>query len=318
MLLDRPKPQLVLTSMPWKLLLVALSAVVCAHAFRGVTVQASLGRAPSLVAQRLPWTRAMQGVHAESAGMSAGTLREQPVTASHTSKKLWQLARTGGAMLLGSAALARKVRASGAVAGGSIVAGASGTPFRPEQSALLWLCLSTISAVLHAAESAMTKISPWKVQQFAEEEGPGSPFATLSVNLTRLLSTILLVTTACSIYSTALFVSTVMSVFPALPLSAVTALLTAITLFFGELLPKALAVSNSEMVARRTVPLLSRVAVLLRPATAAFTTASDFVLAFCGLRSTEDTSVSEDMLRRAINEAVKSKEDGIEGLEGRM
>ena len=84
----------------------------------------------------------------------------------------------------------------------------------PVQGALLWLVLFSLSAILHGAESAITKISPWKVKQFAEEEGKGSPFSTLSANITRLLSTILVTTTACSIYSTALFVETATRIFP--------------------------------------------------------------------------------------------------------
>jgi hypothetical protein len=132
----------------------------------------------------------------------------------------------------------------------SVSDGVTKSPFTPLQGGLLWLLMFTVSAMLHSAESAITKISPWKVKEFAEEEGEGSPFATLSANITRLLSTILLTTTACSIYSTALFVTTLTELFPSMSLGAITAALTAVTLFFGELLPKALAVANSETVAR--------------------------------------------------------------------
>ena len=51
--------------------------------------------------------------------------------------------------------------------------------------------------------------------------------------------------------STALFVATATEYFPSASLGLITAVLTAFTLFFGELLPKALAVSNSELVARK-------------------------------------------------------------------
>ena len=51
--------------------------------------------------------------------------------------------------------------------------------------------------------------------------------------------------------STALFVATATEYFPSVSLGLITAVLTAFTLFFGELLPKALAVSNSELVARK-------------------------------------------------------------------
>ena len=95
----------------------------------------------------------------------------------------------------------------------------------PLQSLLAWFLLFTLSAVMHSAESAITKISPWKVQQFVEEEGSSSPFSTLSKDITRLLITILLTTTACSIYSTALFVATISQLFPNCSLGFITAAL---------------------------------------------------------------------------------------------
>ena len=166
----------------------------------------------------------------------------------------------------------------------------------------------------------MTKISPWKVQEFADEEGPQSPFATLSSNLTQLLSTILLITTACSIYSTALFVATASEIFPNASLGLITAALTAVTLFFGELLPKALAVSNSELVARKTVPAISRLATVLFPITSVVTFGSDLVLRLAGMRSSKEgkeDDVSEDMLRMVVDEAQRS-DTGIDTGEGRM
>ena len=123
----------------------------------------------------------------------------------------------------------------------------------PLQLLTIWALLFVLSASFHSAESAITKISPWKVQQFAEEEGQRSPFATLSRSeeLTRLLSTIVLTTTACSIYSTALFVTAVAQLLPNLSLGSITAMLTIISLLLGEVFPKALAVGNSELGARK-------------------------------------------------------------------
>jgi len=96
-----------------------------------------------------------------------------------------------------------------------------------------------------------------------------------------------------------------------------TAGLTAFTLFFEELVPKALAVSNSELVARKLVPIISRMSSALLPITSAVTVLNDFVLGVVGLRSKEDQSVSEDMLRMVVDEAQRSDE-GIETEEGRM
>jgi len=214
---------------------------------------------------------------------------------------------------LGMFTLLRRV----ATASVPIAAPGGKSSFSPSQGVGVWLFLFLLSAVMHSAESAITKISPWKVQQFAEEEGEGSPFATLSTNLTRLLSTILLTTTACSIYSTALFVTTATEIFPHASLGVITAALTCVTLFFGEILPKALAVNNSELVARMCVPALSKLAFYMSPITAFVTFFSNLVLKLSGLRSSEDKAVSEDMLRMVVDEAVQSSE-GIETSEGRM
>ena len=89
----------------------------------------------------------------------------------------------------------RKVFASGAISGEVVKSNLT-----PIQGVSIWGALFLLSASLHSAESAITKISPWKVQEFVDEEGPGSPFATLSAKTTTLLSTILVTTTACSIY----------------------------------------------------------------------------------------------------------------------
>lgn len=184
------------------------------------------------------------------------------------------------------------------------------------QGMLLWVVLFSISSILYASESAITKISPWKVQEFAEEEGPDSPFGQLLGNLNNLLITILLITTGCSIYSTALFVESAAELFPTFSLGLITATLTFITVFIGELLPKALAVSNSELVARAVVPTLSRCAKILSPLTILMNYFSIFVLRLMGMRSKEDTNVSEDMLRMVVDEAQRSA--GIETGEGKM
>lgn len=75
--------------------------------------------------------------------------------------------------------------------------------------------------------------------------------------------------------------------------------------------------SNSELVARKLVPIISRMSSALLPITSAVTVLNDFVLGVVGLRSKEDQSVSEDMLRMVVDEAQRSDE-GIETEEGRM
>jgi CBS domain containing-hemolysin-like protein len=220
---------------------------------------------------------------------------------------------TGGSVLVD----ALKQVVPSVTAGGSNQVTSLSSPASPLQAIVIWLSLSALTAVLTCTECAITKISPWKMQEFAEEEGPQSPFATLSQNLTSMLITIMLFTTATSIYKTALIVATLERLFPRLSLALITAALTAFTLFFEELVPTSVAVANSELIARKFVPLLSRVSAALRPLTAAITWLNDWALRVAGLRATEDASVSEDMLRRVVDEAERS-EEGIESEEGRM
>lgn len=204
-------------------------------------------------------------------------------------------------------------------AGSSVMLSASTPATNPWRGLALWAALFMLSAGMHSAECAITKISPWKVKQVAKDEGPASPFALLSRSreMTSLLIAILLATTAMSIYSTALFVASASALLPHYSLGAITAALTAITMFAGELLPKALAVSNSEVVVRKAVPLVAKLAAVLSPLTAGITVLSDLVLRLLGMRSEEDRSVSEDMLRLVVDQAARSAE-GIGSGEGRM
>lgn len=54
-------------------------------------------------------------------------------------------------------------------------------------------------------------------------------------------------------------------------LAYATAALTVTTLFFGELLPKALGVNNAEVVARRVLPIIIVLSVVLNPVAKTFT-----------------------------------------------
>jgi len=122
-----------------------------------------------------------------------------------------------------------------AIASESLVLSPNANPkLNPLHGLLIWVILFMISAIMHCAESSITKISPYKVQEFAEQEGPTSPFATLHQNLTRLLITMLLTTTACSIYSTALFVTSLSALFPRVHLGVITVTLTILRNYYQK------------------------------------------------------------------------------------
>ena len=97
--------------------------------------------------------------------------------------------------------------------GGSIGSAKPALPMKREEiisSISLFSFLFLSLALLHAAEIAITTLYPWKVREFAEEEekmmmnGSGSGkkgvFKILNEDITRVLTTILVTSTACSIY----------------------------------------------------------------------------------------------------------------------
>ncbi len=182
---------------------------------------------------------------------------------------------------------------------------------------VLWALLFTATSALHTAELAFTKISPWKLKEFAEDEGESSPFAALSRNDHKMHTAVVLATTALSTYSTALFVALLSDIFPNLSLGYISASLAGVTLLFGELVPKALAMSNPEFVVRKCAKPISYLAGLLQPLSAIITLFSNVVLKMFGLRS-EEEHISEDMLRMMVAEAARDPKLGIESREGRM
>jgi hypothetical protein len=89
-------------------------------------------------------------------------------------------------------------------------AGGSKAPVAPMKreeifaSVSLFLVLFMGLSMLHAAEIAITTLYPWKVKEFAEEEeklgNKKGVFKTLNADITRVLTTILVTSTASSIY----------------------------------------------------------------------------------------------------------------------
>ena len=205
-----------------------------------------------------------------------------------------------------------------AIGGGAAGKAAAGQGFGaiPPVKFAVWLTLFVASAAFHSAETAITTLYPWKVREFAEEEGPGSPFSVLSKDITRVLTTILLTTTACTIYSAALFTSMATVVLGQKGIAVATVVLTIITVFFGELLPKALGVSSAERVARRLVPPISALATVMAPLGMLLSTMASGTLRLLGFKNTAEGSVSEEELRLIVSGARQS--GGIESEEGAM
>lgn len=172
----------------------------------------------------------------------------------------------------------------------------------PTQAILLWSTLTILSITLAATETAITKLSLWKIREIAEEEGPQSAFVTLPVQISSIRIAILLFTTAASIYKTPLIMGTALSLFPTSQIF-ITTLLTMFQLFFEELVPTSVAVANPKRVAQLFLPMVSRLSRLVSPITTSINNVNDFVVNYFGFSNTEDESVSSDMLRSVTEQA---------------
>lgn len=179
----------------------------------------------------------------------------------------------------------------------------------------IWLGIFTSLALLHAAEIAITTLYPWKVREFAEEEEkqqPGSgkkrrgTFQALNEDITRVLTTILVTSTACSIYATTLFTHLADHIFGTYAEKWSAIILTAVTLFFVELLPKNIGVINAERVARLMVPPINVLASVVGPFGFALSTLAKTTLRLFGVRTKETSGVSDSELRLIVTGARDS------------
>ena len=121
--------------------------------------------------------------------------------------------------------------------------------------------------------------------------------------------------TTFSIYATTIFARLASTFFPKGEKWAALCL-TVLTLFFVELLPKNVGVSNAELVARRMVPPINTVATLVSPFGIALTWLSKRALLLFGLKTKSISEVSEEELRLIVSGARES--GSIESTEGDM
>lgn len=171
-------------------------------------------------------------------------------------------------------------------------------------------------ALLHAAEIAITTLYPWKVREFAEEEekqrgssgdgGKRGTFTALNEDITRILTAILVTSTACSIYATTLFTHLADHIFGTYAEKWSAVFLTAVTLFFVELLPKNIGVINAERVARLMVPPINVMARIVGPFGFALSYLAKATLRLFGIHAKDTSGVSDSELRLIVTGARDS------------
>lgn len=132
----------------------------------------------------------------------------------------------------------------------------------------------------------------------------------------RVLTTILVTSTTCSIYATTVFSKLAASSFSPPFQRYAPALLTLLTLFFVELLPKSVGVSNAELVARKCVAPLMVLGRVVAPLGLLLNFLARKVLGLFGLKPKSISEVSEEELRLIVSGASDS--GSIESTEGEM
>lgn len=198
-------------------------------------------------------------------------------------------------------------------------------PMKKEEiisSMSLFAFLFLLLALLHAAEIAITTLYPWKVREFAEEEEKTNSnargvFKILNEDITRVLTTILVTSTACSIYATTIFTHVTASVFGARGETWGAVALTTITLFFVELVPKSIGVTNAERVARLMVPPINILSTIISPIGNGLSWVSKQLLFLFGLQGNGGgAGVSDSELRLIV---MGARDSGtIDHSEGEM
>jgi len=177
-----------------------------------------------------------------------------------------------------------------------------------------FVILFTILALLHAVEIAITTLYPWKVRDFAEEERDASTgkkrkgtFTILNEDIQRVLITILVTGTTCSIYATTIFSDFMGAAFGVQGEKYVPIVLTSLTLFFVELLPKSVGVYAAEKVARLIVPPLNLLANIVSPVGQTLSYFSKSFLKLFGMKVSDDANaVSDSELRLIVTGARDS------------
>lgn len=192
------------------------------------------------------------------------------------------------------------------VAGGAEAISVPTEAARSRAPLMFAVAMFVVGAALVAAETAITTLWPWKVRELAEKEGETSPFAVLDADLTRFLTTTAIATTASTVFSTAIATELFSDAFGAARVAYFTSAITVFFLFFGEILPKALAVRSPAGVARVMVPAISVMSRVVYPLGRLLASISAMILRALRVPSESDAAVSEEELRLIVAGADRS------------
>ena len=150
----------------------------------------------------------------------------------------------------------------------------------------------------------------YTVREIAEEEQKQGKkrgiFTILNEDITRVLTTILVASTACSIFATTLFTHLVATLFGTRGERYGAIALTVLTLYFVELLPKSLGVVNAEVVARLTIPPINILSTIVSPVGITLSFLAKRTLQLLGVNDKKGSGVSDSQLRLIVTGARDS------------
>eukprot|EP00531_Pseudo-nitzschia_arenysensis_P009433 CAMPEP_0116139364 /NCGR_PEP_ID=MMETSP0329-20121206/13276_1 /TAXON_ID=697910 /ORGANISM="Pseudo-nitzschia arenysensis, Strain B593" /LENGTH=762 /DNA_ID=CAMNT_0003634409 /DNA_START=75 /DNA_END=2364 /DNA_ORIENTATION=+ len=203
-----------------------------------------------------------------------------------------------------SVAISLLVRPTVALAMGAMGGGGSGAPRAPlaknEQLSLFGLFFG-----LFGTEIAITTLYPWKVKEFAEEEeklGKRGTFKILNEDITRVLTTILVASTTCSIFATTVFTHLVAGVFGSNGEKYGALALTILRRAFA----KSIGVTNAESVARIMVPPINIMTTFVSPIGVSLSWLSKKTLSLIGIKGNQNSGITDSQLRLIVTGARDS------------
>eukprot|EP00252_Welwitschia_mirabilis_P022246 TRINITY_DN5976_c0_g2_i1.p1 TRINITY_DN5976_c0_g2~~TRINITY_DN5976_c0_g2_i1.p1 ORF type:complete len:762 (+),score=150.73 TRINITY_DN5976_c0_g2_i1:161-2446(+) len=171
---------------------------------------------------------------------------------------------------------------------------------------LIIAALLGMSAFFSMAETSITTLWPWKVQELAEKEPEDGVFRLLRQDVTRFLTTILIGTTVVNIGATALVTEAATTLFGEAGISAATGVMTVVVLLLTEITPKSIAVHNATEVARFVVRPVAWLSVVLYPVGRIVTALSMGLLKILGLKNKSEHLVTEEELKLMLRGAELS------------
>lgn len=185
----------------------------------------------------------------------------------------------------------------------------------------LWAVLFSIASLFAGAETAVTALPQWKAKQLADDEGEGSLFRLLESDPQKILEPLLIGMTFCTIFHSSLATEVAIGLFGTRGVGYATFFSTVLTLFFGEILPKTIAVTSPEKVARFCLPIIRFVRILLFPVSLIVQQAMKVVLAILGHDEMAGEIVSKPELRVLLESAAEQgtvEEDEQDIIEGAL